>query len=100
MIQLFITLNIVEMGVIMSLMFGIAPLRKVVMMGLKRVKQGRGPVMATSVAGTLFAVLISTLISVTKIQKRSYDNGGTTNPTDQLLLANHLLEACLMGIYF
>jgi hypothetical protein len=32
-----------------------------------------------------------------KIQKRWIDDGGAVNPTDQVLLAKHLLEATLMG---
>ncbi|KAM7492715.1 hypothetical protein LguiA_035636 [Lonicera macranthoides] len=95
MIQLLFTLVLAEMALILILLFR-SPLRKILIMVLDRVKQGRGPIMASSVAGTLSVVFISTLYSIVKIQKRSSD-GIVVNPTDQILLANHLLEASLMG---
>ncbi|KAK2970930.1 hypothetical protein RJ640_004722 [Escallonia rubra] len=95
MIQLLFTLTFVEIIVILILLFR-TPLRKVEIMVLDRMKQGRGPVMAKTVAATLSAVLFSSLYSISKIQRRSVD-AGAVNPTDQVLLANHLLEASLMG---
>ena len=73
------------------------PLRKLLIMSLDRVKRGRGPVMVKTVAGTVFVVLMSSVYSMVKIQKRWIDDGGAVNPTDQVLLAKHLLEATLMG---
>lgn len=72
------------------------PLRKLLVMGLDRVKQGRGPVMMKTTAGTVFAVLLSSVYSMRKIQTRRNDDG-TITPTDQVLMAKHLLEASLMG---
>ncbi|CAK9163923.1 unnamed protein product [Ilex paraguariensis] len=95
MIQPLFTLVFAEMGLVLTLLFR-TPLRKPVTMGLDGVKQGRGPVIVQTVAATLFAVLISIVYSITKIQKRSQD-AGSVNPTDQVLLANHLLEASLLG---
>lgn len=95
MIQLLFTLVLAEMALILILLFR-SPLRKILIMVLDRVKQGRGPIMASSVAGTLSVVFISALYSIVKIQKRSSD-GIVVNPMDQILLANHLLEASLMG---
>ncbi|XP_059662467.1 uncharacterized protein LOC132308410 [Cornus florida] len=95
MIQLLFTLVFSEMVLILTLLFR-TPLRNVLIMGLDRVKQGRGPVMAQTVAGTLIVVLASSLYSLLKIQKRTMD-GAPINPTDQILQANHLLEASLMG---
>lgn len=66
-------------------------------MSLDRLKRGRGPVMVKTVAGTVFLVLISSVYSMVKIQKRGIDVGGVVNPTDQVLMAKHLLEATLMG---
>jgi len=66
-------------------------------MSLDRLKRGRGPVMVKTVAGTVFLVLISSVYSMVKIQKRGIDAGGVFNPTDQVLMAKHLLEATLMG---
>lgn len=73
------------------------PLRKLVIMGLDRLKRGRGPLMVKSVAGTLFLVLLSSVYSMFKIQKREIQEGAAVNPTDQVLMANHLLQATLMG---
>ncbi|OVA03399.1 B-cell receptor-associated 31-like [Macleaya cordata] len=95
MIQLLFTLIFVEMGLIMILLFK-TPLRKLSIMGLDRVKRGRGPLMVKTVAGTVFLVLISSLYSMKKIQERSVD-AGAVNPTDQVLMGKHLLEASLMG---
>ncbi|KAK2990042.1 hypothetical protein RJ640_004720 [Escallonia rubra] len=95
MIQLLFTLTFAEIIVILILLFR-TPLRKVEIMVLDRMKQGRVPVMAKTVAATLSAVLFSSLYSISKIQRRSID-AGAVNPTDQVLLANHLLEASLMG---
>lgn len=53
--------------------------------------------MVKSVAATIVVVLISTVYSIVKIQNRGIENEAV-NPTDQVLLARHLLEATLMGI--
>ncbi|KAJ6367442.1 hypothetical protein OIU78_000071 [Salix suchowensis] len=74
-----------------------SPLRKLLIMSLDRIKRGRGPVMVKTVAGTVFLVLMSSVYSMVKIQKRGIDVGGVVNPTDQVLMAKHLLEATLMG---
>ncbi|KAL7582827.1 uncharacterized protein LOC111889687 [Lactuca sativa] len=85
---------IAEMGVIMILLFR-TPLRKLVMIVLDCLKESRGPVIST-VATTLFLILMSCLYSIMRIQKRSIETGAV-NPTDQVLLANHILDASLMG---
>ena len=95
MIQLLFTVIFSEMALIMVLLFK-TPLRKLVIMGLDRVKRGRGPIMVRTVAGTVLVVLISSVYSMMKIQKRGIDDG-VVNPTDQVLMAKHLLEASLMG---
>ncbi|KAJ6397159.1 hypothetical protein OIU77_022075 [Salix suchowensis] len=74
-----------------------SPLRKLLIMSLDRIKRGRGPVMVKTVAGTVFLVLMSSVYSMVKIQKRGIDVGGVVNPTDQVLMAKHLLEATLMA---
>ena len=73
------------------------PLRKLVIMGLDRLKRGRGPLMVRTVAGTLVVVLSSSIYSMFTIQKRGIEDAGAVNPTDQVLMAKHLLEATLMG---
>ncbi|KAH6778527.1 hypothetical protein C2S52_005920 [Perilla frutescens var. hirtella] len=63
---------------------------------LDRLKQGRGPVVASTAGGTLFVIMISLLYNITTIQTRTVE-AGAVNPTDQVLLANQLLEASLLG---
>lgn len=67
-------------------------------MGLDRLKRGRGPLVVKTVAGTILVVLSSSVYSMVNIQKREIEDGGAINPTDQVLMAKHLLEATLMGI--
>ncbi|KAK4259028.1 hypothetical protein QN277_005405 [Acacia crassicarpa] len=95
MISLLFLVIFLEMALIMVLLFK-TPLRKLVIMGLDRLKRGRGPLMVKSVAGTIIVVLLSTVYSMVKIQKRGIENGAA-NPTDQVLMARHFLEATLMG---
>ncbi|XP_060211376.1 uncharacterized protein LOC132638552 [Lycium barbarum] len=95
MIQPLFALVFLEVAVVLTLVFR-TPLRKPVLMALDRSKQGRGPVIVKSAGGTLFVVLVSILFNVTLMQNRATDSG-TVNPTDQVLLATHLLEASLLG---
>ncbi|KAF6173271.1 hypothetical protein GIB67_026966 [Kingdonia uniflora] len=95
MIQLLFTLIFTEMLLIMIFSFK-TPLRKLAILGLDRVKQGRGPVMIKTVAGTIFVVMLSSFYSMMDIQNRTVESG-VVNPTDQVLMGNHLLEASLMG---
>ncbi|GJN34744.1 hypothetical protein PR202_gb23435 [Eleusine coracana subsp. coracana] len=101
MIQLLFTVLTVEAGVATALLFK-TPLRKLAMLGLDTLKRGRGPVMVRTVAATVLVVLASSVHSMAKIRGRASGDidgagaGGLT-PTDQVLLARHLLEASLMG---
>ncbi|KAK6124505.1 hypothetical protein DH2020_041758 [Rehmannia glutinosa] len=72
------------------------PLRKLVIMGLDRVKRGRGPIVVKTVTGTVFVVMLATVYNAVAIQRR-WIQEGEVNPTDQILHAKHLLEASLMG---
>ncbi|OIV91917.1 hypothetical protein TanjilG_26036 [Lupinus angustifolius] len=96
MIQLLFMMIATEVAMVAVLLFK-TPLRKLVIMGLDRLKRGRGPLMVKSVAGTLFVVLFSSVYSMVKIKNRGFEDGGSVNPTDQVLVAKHLLEATLMG---
>ncbi|KAK9151693.1 hypothetical protein Syun_010002 [Stephania yunnanensis] len=96
MIQLLYTVISAEAALILLFLFK-TPLRKLVIMGVDKVKRGRGPVVAKTVAGTVFIVLLSSVYSMAKIQNRSIEAGGVVNPTDQVIMARHLLEASLMG---
>jgi len=82
-----------EMATILLLLFK-TPLRKFLIMGLDRVKRGRAPLIVKSVAATVFVIMMYTVYNIRDIQSRSID---VLNPTDQVLLANHMLEASLMG---
>ena len=53
--------------------------------------------MVQTVAGTVFVVLMSSVYSMINIQNRDAEPG-MINPTDQVLMARHMLEASLMGI--
>ncbi|KAK2394179.1 B-cell receptor-associated protein [Trifolium repens] len=97
MIQLLFTVIFTEATMIALLLFK-TPLRKLVIMALDRLKRGRGPLMVKTVAGTLVIVLSSSVYSMINIQKRGIeDAAAAVNPTDQVLMAKHLLEATLMG---
>ncbi|PON91936.1 B-cell receptor-associated protein [Trema orientale] len=96
MIQLLFMLVVGEMALILTLMFK-TPLRKLMILGLDQLKQGRRPLVVKSVGGTMLVVFISTLYVVMDIQKRSSDTG-VVNPTDEVLKAQRLLEASLIGI--
>ncbi|KAL1829839.1 hypothetical protein ACET3Z_008251 [Daucus carota] len=96
MIQLLFFLIFIEMGLIVMFVFK-TPLRKLVIMGLDRVKRGRGPIVVKTVGGTVGVVMMSSLYNVMSIQKRRIEDGEYVNPTDQVLSAKSLLEASLMG---
>ncbi|CAN1811246.1 hypothetical protein LINPERHAP1_LOCUS26168 [Linum perenne] len=96
MIHLLLTVLFSQMAFIIVLLFR-SPLRKLAIMGLDRLKRGRGPIVVTTVAGTVMLVLMSTVYTIGNIQKRWIEEGGIVNPTEQVLMATHLLEATLMG---
>ncbi|MED6134713.1 hypothetical protein PIB30_039634 [Stylosanthes scabra] len=96
MIHLLFTLVFIEMALILILSFA-NPIRKLVIKGLDLLKQGRGPLVTKTVATTMLVVFGSTIYTITKIQKRSSESGALVNPTDEVLMAQRLLEASLMG---
>lgn len=102
MIQLLFTVLAAEVGTAAVLLFK-TPLRKLAMLALDRLKRGRAPVMVRTVAATVLVVLASSLHSMAKIHGHAgageLDAPGALSPTDQVLLARHLLEASLMGTY-
>ena len=95
MINLLFMLVLVEIALILTLLFR-TPLRPLVIMGLDRSKQGRGPLVAKSVAGTMVVVFGSAIYSAMEIRKRVKDTG-MMNPTDEVLQAHRQLEASLIG---
>ncbi|PHT56370.1 hypothetical protein CQW23_04856 [Capsicum baccatum] len=96
MIQVLFSVIFAEMALIVLFIFK-TPLRKVVIMGLDRVKRGRGPIVVKTTGSTIFVVMLSTIYSVVSIRKRWIDEDGNVTPTDQILMAQHLLLASLMG---
>jgi B-cell receptor-associated protein 31 len=100
MIQLLFTVLAAEAGLATLLLFK-TPLRKLAMLALDRLKRGKGPVMVRTVAATVLLVLTSSLHSMAKIHGHAgageLDAPGALTPTDQVLLARHMLEASLMG---
>ncbi|KAE9593079.1 hypothetical protein Lal_00029043 [Lupinus albus] len=95
MLQLLYSAIFGEMLLILTLLFK-TPLRKLVIISLDRLKRGRGPIVVTTVGATLVVVLSSSLYSIVKIQQQTVE-AGILNPTDQVLMSNHILEASLMG---
>ncbi|KAJ9560907.1 hypothetical protein OSB04_006067 [Centaurea solstitialis] len=93
MIYLFFSLLFVEMVTILLLLFK-TPLRKLLIIGIDRMKRGRAPLVVKSVGATVFVIMMYNVYSVTEIQSRPPD---AVNPTDQIILAYHMLEASLMG---
>lgn len=98
MLQLLFALLTIELTLILTLSFA-NPLRNLLVKGLDLLKIGRGPLITKTVATTVFVVFGSTIYTIIKIQKRSKDAGGMVNPTDEVIMAHHLLEASLMGNY-
>ncbi|KAK6917766.1 hypothetical protein RJ641_018517 [Dillenia turbinata] len=95
MIQLLLFLALSEMGLILILLFK-TPLRKLVILGLDRLKRGRGPIMVKTVGATVFVIFISSVYGLMNLKKR-LNVDTVVNPTDQILLFKQLLEASLMG---
>ncbi|KAK6919344.1 hypothetical protein RJ641_015248 [Dillenia turbinata] len=95
MIYLLYTLIGIEALVMVTLSFK-TPLRKLMILGLDRAKQGRGPIMVKTVAATVLVVMMTSVYGIIGIQHRFLETG-STNPTDMILFGQHLLEASLMG---
>ncbi|XP_062106090.1 uncharacterized protein LOC133817557 [Humulus lupulus] len=95
MIELLYMVILTEMVLILTLVFK-TPLRKLVLMGLDKIKRGRGPVMVQTVAMTVFVLLIFSVWSMVNIRNSTIE-AGAANPTDQVLMARHMLESSLMG---
>ncbi|CAH8306358.1 unnamed protein product [Eruca vesicaria subsp. sativa] len=72
------------------------PIRKLLIMSLDRAKRGRGPVVVQTVSVTVCVVLVASVYSMMKIQKRWIEEGAM-NLTDEVIVAKHLLESTLMG---
>ncbi|CAH2047995.1 unnamed protein product [Thlaspi arvense] len=93
--QLLFAVVWLEVAVIIAFSFK-TPIRKLLIMGLDRSKRGRGPMVVKTVSATVCVVLVSSVYGMMKIQKRRVDDG-SNNPTDEVIMAKHLLESTLMG---
>ncbi|KAK5813468.1 hypothetical protein PVK06_028918 [Gossypium arboreum] len=78
------------------LLVKIGPLRELVIKSLDQLKMGKGPATVKTIAGTMSAILLSSFMSILKIQNKGAKLG-TMSPMDQVLWRTHLLEASLIG---
>ncbi|XVF21362.1 hypothetical protein REPUB_Repub12eG0083900 [Reevesia pubescens] len=96
MIQLLFLVLFAEGVVAFLLLVKIGPLRDLVIKSLDQLKTGKGPATMKTIAGTMSVILLSSLMSIVKIQNKGAKLG-TMSPMDQVLWRTHLLEASLMG---
>ena len=97
MIQLLFLVLFAEGVVAFLLLVKIGPLRELVIKSLDQLKMGKGPATMKTIAGTMSVILLSSLMSIVKIQNKGAKLG-TMSPMDQVLWRTHLLEASLMGM--
>ncbi|KAL1372709.1 uncharacterized protein LOC107466540 isoform X3 [Arachis duranensis] len=99
MIEVLFLLIFWEAVVIVILLFK-TPFRKLLILTLDRLKRARGPLVLNTAAASLVALLLSGVYGIINIQKRQIHDDGHVhlNPTDQLLMANHLLQTTLIVI--
>ena len=95
MIQLLFLVLFAKGVVAFLLLVKIGPLRELVIKSLDQLKMKRGTVL--TIAGTMFAIFMSSFFSIVKIQNRCAKLG-SMSPMDQVLWRTHLLEASLMGM--
>ncbi|KAK8506049.1 hypothetical protein V6N13_002704 [Hibiscus sabdariffa] len=96
MIQLLYLVLFAEGVMAFLLLVKIGPLRELVIKSLDQVKMGKGPATVKTIAGTMSVILLSSLMSIVKIQNKGAKLG-TMSPMDQVLWRTHLLEASLIG---
>ncbi|XP_075674763.1 uncharacterized protein LOC142643944 [Castanea sativa] len=96
MIQLLFLVLFAECVLAFLLLVKIGPLRELVIKSLDQLKIGKGPATVKTIAGTMFVILLSSLMSIVKIQNKGAKLG-TMSPMDQVLWRTHLLEASLMA---
>ncbi|KAK9206347.1 hypothetical protein WN943_016622 [Citrus x changshan-huyou] len=95
MIQLLFLVLFAEGALAFLLLVKIGPLRELVIKSLDQLKMGKGPATVKTIAGTMFVILLSSLMSIVKIQNKGAKLG-TMSPMDQVLWRTHLLEASLI----
>ncbi|KAL6143901.1 PREDICTED: B-cell receptor-associated protein 31-like [Fragaria vesca subsp. vesca] len=97
MMQLLYTAIFSQMALILTLLFK-SPLRKLVILGLDKLKRGKGPVVVKTVGGTVAAVLCANIYNLNELKSRT-NEAGMLNPTDEVLMSMKLLEISLMGFF-
>ncbi|KAH7529440.1 hypothetical protein FEM48_Zijuj05G0184200 [Ziziphus jujuba var. spinosa] len=97
MIQLLFFVLIIEGVVAVILLMEFGPLRELVIKSLDQLKTGKGPATVKTIAGTMFVIFLSSLMSIFKVQNKGAKLG-TMSPMDQVLWRTHLLEASLMDV--
>ncbi|MED6218669.1 hypothetical protein PIB30_028631 [Stylosanthes scabra] len=100
MIELLFLLIFWEALMIIILLFNTSFLELLILI-LDRLRRDRWPLILTTAAATLLALLLSGVYGIINIQKRHIhdaDGHAHLNPTDQLLMANHLLQTTLIGV--
>ncbi|GLT57502.1 hypothetical protein SLA2020_304700 [Shorea laevis] len=95
MIHLLFPVVLTEMALVLTLLFK-TPIREPLMKGLGLMKRGKGLIVTNTVAATILIVFVATSHNVREIHKRT-SGTGVINPTDEVLMANLLLESSLMG---
>jgi hypothetical protein len=70
MIQLFFLVLFVKGVVAFLLLVKIGPLRELVIKSLDQLKMGKGPATMKTIAGTMLVILLSSLLSIIKIQNK------------------------------
>ncbi|KAK9992857.1 hypothetical protein SO802_022560 [Lithocarpus litseifolius] len=95
-IQLLFLVLFAEGVLAFLLLVKIGPLRELVIKSLDQLKTRKGPATVKTIAATMSVILLSSLMSVVKIQNKGAKLG-TMSPMDQVLWRTHLLDASLMG---
>ncbi|KAM0934926.1 putative B-cell receptor-associated protein [Dioscorea sansibarensis] len=98
MIQLLFMLLFAEGAVALVLMVKIGMLTELALNALDQLKIGKGPATVKTLACTMSAILLSSIISIFKMQNKSIKVGNVT-PVDQVLRRTHILEASLVGMF-
>lgn len=93
--HLLFTLIIIKIALTLSLVFE-TPLKTLAITALDRLKQGRSRTISRTLKGILLAAFVSTIYP---IMKAYYGSVGvdSVNPVDEVLVANKMLQASLMG---
>ncbi|KAM7266016.1 hypothetical protein ACFE04_003699 [Oxalis oulophora] len=82
MIQLLFMVLFAEGAIALLLLIKIGPLRELVIKSLDQLKMGKGPATVKTIAGTMSVILLSSLMSIIKIQNKGAKLG-TMSPMDQ-----------------